>query len=53
MTIKRMVTTIAAFLAFIAMTSTNAGTAAAEPDLPLCQTNRWRSEVVQQFDEGS
>jgi hypothetical protein len=52
MTIKRMVTTIAAFLAFVAMTSTNAGTAA-EPDLPLCQTNRWRSEVVQQFDEGS
>lgn len=53
MTIKRVVTTAAVFLAFVVTISANAGTAAAEPDLPACQTNPWRSEVVQQFDEGS
>jgi hypothetical protein len=53
MTVKRIVTAIAVFLAFIAMTSANVGAAAAEPDLPPCQTNPWRSEVVQEFSEGS
>jgi hypothetical protein len=53
MTIKRMVTTVAVFLAFVAMTSASAGTAAAEPDLPQCQTNPWRSEVAHEFREGS
>lgn len=53
MTIKRMVTTIGVFLAFILVTSANAGAAAAEPELPSCQTIPWRSAVVQQFSEGS
>lgn len=53
MTIKRMVTTIGVFLAFIVVTSANAGTAAAEPELPPCQTNPWRSAVVQEYSEGS
>lgn len=53
MTIKRMVTTIGVFLTFIVMTSVHAGAAAAEPELPPCQTNPWRSAVVQEFEEGS
>jgi hypothetical protein len=53
MTIKRMVTMIGVFLTFIVMTSVNAGAAAAEPELPPCQTNPWRSAVVQEFSEDS
>jgi hypothetical protein len=53
MTIKRMGITIAIFLAFIVVPSATAVTAAAEPDLPACQTNPWRSVVVHEFDEGS
>ena len=52
MTIKRIVTIIGAFLALIVTTSVNAGGAAAEPELPSCQTNPLRSAVVQQFSEG-
>lgn len=53
MTVKRMAITIAVFLAFLTMTSANAGAAAAEPDLPPCQTNPWRSVVVHEFSAGS
>lgn len=50
MTIRRMIMTVAVFLAFIAAPS---ATTAAEPDLPACQTNPWRSVVVHEFTEGS
>jgi hypothetical protein len=53
MIIKRIVMTISVFLTFLAVISTGAGTAAAEPDLPACQTTPWRSEVVQQWETGS
>jgi hypothetical protein len=53
MTIKRLVTTITALLAFIVVTSANAGTAAAEPELPPCQTTPWQSDVAHEFSTGS
>jgi hypothetical protein len=53
MTVRSTITAIGVFLAFVLATSANAGTAAAEPNLPPCQTNPWRSEVVHEFDEGS
>lgn len=52
MTIKRMVTMIGVFLAVVVGASANAGTAAAEPELPVCQTDPWRSEVVHEFSDG-
>lgn len=51
MLIKRIVMTIAVLLTFLAVIP--AGPAAAEPDLPACQTTPWRSEVVQQWETGS
>lgn len=53
MTVKRMAIIITVFLAFSTMISTSAGTAAAEPDLPPCQTEPARSVVVHEFSEGS
>jgi hypothetical protein len=52
MTIKRIVATIAVLLTFVAVTSASTG-AAAEPDLPDCQTNPWQSQVVHQWKTGS
>lgn len=53
MAINRTVTTIAIFFVFIVMALANARSASAEPDLPPCQTDPWRSEVVHEFREGS
>jgi hypothetical protein len=53
MTAKRIGATITIFLTFLAVISANAGTAAAEPDLPACRTTPSRSQVVHQFKTGS
>jgi hypothetical protein len=53
MTRNRITTTIGVFLAFVAVSLTNAGTSAAQPTLPSCQTDPLRSDVVQEFKEGS
>lgn len=53
MTTRRVVTSVVVFLAFFAMSSAYAGTAAAEPELPPCQTSPSRSEVVHEYEEGS
>ena len=50
MIIKRIVTIIAVLLAVV--TSATVGTAAAEPELPPCQANPQRSDVVLEFSEG-
>jgi len=50
MTVKRIA--VAVFLTLVTMASANAGTAAAEPDLPACQTEPWRSVVVHEFSAG-
>ena len=52
MNIKRIVTTIFVLALIVGMAITP-GTAAAEPELPQCQTNPLRSAVVQESSEGS
>jgi hypothetical protein len=49
----RVVTIIAVLLTFLAIISTGAGTAAAEPDLGPCKTTPLRSKVVHQWETGS
>jgi hypothetical protein len=51
--IKRIFTVIATFVTFMTAITAGAGTAAAEADLPECQTVPWRSQVVQQWNTGS